>query len=69
MRAAHLLRRPVGLAGLGLLVVVLSVALLGPILWGERATVVDTGNLLAARRPSTGSAPTTSAGTCSTGCS
>ncbi|MFC6367211.1 dipeptide/oligopeptide/nickel ABC transporter permease/ATP-binding protein [Nonomuraea thailandensis] len=47
MRAAHLLRRPVGLAGLGLLVVVLSVALLGPILWGERATVVDTGNLLA----------------------
>ncbi|TYB60156.1 dipeptide/oligopeptide/nickel ABC transporter permease/ATP-binding protein [Nonomuraea sp. PA05] len=47
MRAARLLRRPVGLAGLGLLVVVLSVALLGPILWGERATVVDTGNLLA----------------------
>ncbi|MFC7110178.1 ABC transporter permease [Nonomuraea rubra] len=47
MRAAHLLRRPVGLAGLGLLVIVLSVAVLGPILWGERATVVDTGNLLA----------------------
>nr|SBO96758.1 Oligopeptide transport system permease protein OppB (TC 3.A.1.5.1) [Nonomuraea gerenzanensis] len=36
-----------GLAGFGLLVVVLSVAVLGPILWGERATVVDTGNLLA----------------------
>ncbi|MEV1001510.1 dipeptide/oligopeptide/nickel ABC transporter permease/ATP-binding protein [Nonomuraea sp. NPDC050202] len=47
MRAAHLLRRPVGLAGFGLLVIVLSVAALGPLLWGDRATVVDTGNLLA----------------------
>ncbi|MEW9556262.1 dipeptide/oligopeptide/nickel ABC transporter permease/ATP-binding protein [Nonomuraea sp. NPDC050783] len=47
MPAARLLRRPVGLAGIGLLVVVLSVAVLGPILWGGRATVVDTGNLLA----------------------
>ncbi|MBF8184447.1 dipeptide/oligopeptide/nickel ABC transporter permease/ATP-binding protein [Nonomuraea sp. K274] len=47
MRAARVLLRPVGLAGFGLLAVVLSVAVFGPVLWDERATVVDTGNLLA----------------------
>ncbi|MDH2425582.1 dipeptide/oligopeptide/nickel ABC transporter permease/ATP-binding protein [Sphaerisporangium sp. TRM90804] len=41
------LRRPVGVAGLGLLALVLFVAAFGPVLWGERATVVDTGDLLA----------------------
>ncbi|WP_066368586.1 dipeptide/oligopeptide/nickel ABC transporter permease/ATP-binding protein [Herbidospora mongoliensis] len=39
--------RPVGVAGFGLLAVVVSVAAFGPVLWGDQATVVDTGNLLA----------------------
>ncbi|MEU8173582.1 dipeptide/oligopeptide/nickel ABC transporter permease/ATP-binding protein [Microbispora hainanensis] len=47
MRAARVLLRPVGLAGFGLLVLVLLVAVFGPVLWDGRATVVDTGNLLA----------------------
>ncbi|MFC6082712.1 dipeptide/oligopeptide/nickel ABC transporter permease/ATP-binding protein [Sphaerisporangium aureirubrum] len=41
------LTRPVGVAGLGLLALVLFVAAFGPVLWGARATLVDTGNLLA----------------------
>ncbi|MFI7625124.1 dipeptide/oligopeptide/nickel ABC transporter permease/ATP-binding protein [Microbispora rosea] len=47
MRAARVLLRPVGLVGYGLLVLVLLVAVFGPVLWDGRATVVDTGNLLA----------------------
>ncbi|WP_061293032.1 dipeptide/oligopeptide/nickel ABC transporter permease/ATP-binding protein [Herbidospora cretacea] len=39
--------RPVGVAGLGLLGAVVFVAAFGPVLWGDQATVVDTGNLLA----------------------
>ncbi|TKK78987.1 dipeptide/oligopeptide/nickel ABC transporter permease/ATP-binding protein [Herbidospora galbida] len=41
------LRRPVGLTGLALLALVLAAAAFGPVLWGERATAVDTANLLA----------------------
>ncbi|MBO3746093.1 dipeptide/oligopeptide/nickel ABC transporter permease/ATP-binding protein [Streptosporangiaceae bacterium NEAU-GS5] len=47
MRAARVLLRPVGLAGIGLLVLVVLVAAFGPILWDGRATVVDTDHLLA----------------------
>ncbi|MFC4588415.1 dipeptide/oligopeptide/nickel ABC transporter permease/ATP-binding protein [Sphaerisporangium corydalis] len=47
MRAARVLLRPVGFAGFGLLTVVLLVAVFGPVLWDGRATVIDTGDLLA----------------------
>ncbi|GIH22651.1 peptide ABC transporter ATP-binding protein [Acrocarpospora phusangensis] len=46
MRASRVLLRPVGFAGFGLLAVVLFVAVFGPVLWGDRAAVVETGNLL-----------------------
>ncbi|GAB1819007.1 dipeptide/oligopeptide/nickel ABC transporter permease/ATP-binding protein [Herbidospora sp. RD11066] len=39
--------RPVGRVGLGLLALVVCAAVFGPVFWGERAMVVDTGNLLA----------------------
>ncbi|WP_030452446.1 dipeptide/oligopeptide/nickel ABC transporter permease/ATP-binding protein [Herbidospora cretacea] len=45
MRAA--LRRPVGLAGCTLLALVLAAAVFGPVVWGDRATAVDTAGLLA----------------------
>ncbi|WP_062437305.1 dipeptide/oligopeptide/nickel ABC transporter permease/ATP-binding protein [Herbidospora daliensis] len=41
------LRRPVGVTGVVLLALVLFAAAFGPVLWGERATAVDTANLLA----------------------
>jgi oligopeptide/dipeptide ABC transporter ATP-binding protein len=47
MRAARVLLRPVGFVGFALLALVLFVTVFGPVLWGGRATVVDTGNLLA----------------------
>ncbi|MET8161890.1 dipeptide/oligopeptide/nickel ABC transporter permease/ATP-binding protein [Sphaerisporangium sp. NPDC005289] len=47
MRAARVLLRPVGVAGFGLLAIVLLVAVFAPVLWEGRATAIDTGNLLA----------------------
>ncbi len=41
------LRTPVGMVGFGLLTVVLVLAVVAPILWGDQADAVDTDNLLA----------------------
>ena len=41
------LRTPVGMTGSGLLVLVLVLAVVAPILWGDQADAVDTDNLLA----------------------
>ena len=43
----RVLRTPVGVTGFGLLVLVLVLAVVAPILWGDRADAVDTDNLLA----------------------
>ncbi|MFT4084551.1 MAG: dipeptide/oligopeptide/nickel ABC transporter permease/ATP-binding protein [Nocardioides sp.] len=45
-RLLRLLRTPVGRIGLGLLTLLALLALLAPLLWGDRASTVDTGNLL-----------------------
>jgi len=42
----RLLRSPVGIAAATLLTVVLSLAVLAPILWGDRAATIDTGQIL-----------------------
>ena len=47
MRWLRVLRTPVGIVGVSLLVLVLLLAAFGPLLWGDRATAVDTNNLLA----------------------
>ena len=43
----RVLRTPVGVTGFGLLVLVLVLAVVAPILWGDQADAVDTDNLLA----------------------
>ena len=43
----RVLRTPVGVTGFGLLILVLVLAVVAPILWGDRADAVDTDNLLA----------------------
>ena len=43
----RVLRTPVGVTGFGLLALVLVLAVVAPILWGDRADAVDTDNLLA----------------------
>ena len=43
----RVLRTPVGVTGFGLLTLVLVLAVVAPILWGDRADAVDTDNLLA----------------------
>ncbi|MCW2765562.1 MAG: oligopeptide/dipeptide transporter, ATPase subunit [Nocardioides sp.] len=45
-RWTRALRTPVGLAASGFLAVVVLLVVLAPLVWGERAEVVDTGNLL-----------------------
>jgi oligopeptide/dipeptide ABC transporter ATP-binding protein len=42
-----MVRTPVGMVGLALLTLVLVLAVLAPMLWGDRADAVDTDNLLA----------------------
>ena len=46
-RWSRALRTPVGITGFGLLTLVLVLAVVAPILWGDRADAVDTDNLLA----------------------
>ena len=46
-RWSRVLRTPVGIAGVSMLAVVLLLAVLAPIVWGDRADAVDTDNLLA----------------------
>ena len=46
-RMTRIVRTPVGLTGVTLLVLVLVLAVVAPILWGDRADAVDTDNLLA----------------------
>ena len=46
-RVTRIVRTPVGLTGVTLLVLVLVLAVVAPILWGDRADAVDTDNLLA----------------------
>ena len=46
-RWSRALRTPVGITGFGLLTLVLVLAIVAPILWGDRADAVDTDNLLA----------------------
>ncbi|HYJ26265.1 MAG TPA: dipeptide/oligopeptide/nickel ABC transporter permease/ATP-binding protein [Nocardioides sp.] len=43
----RVLRTPVGVTGFGLLTLVLVLAVVAPILWGDQADAVDTDNLLA----------------------
>jgi len=43
----RLLRSPLALAATALTVAVLALAVLGPVVWGDRADAVDTGNILA----------------------
>ncbi|HET8969888.1 MAG TPA: peptide ABC transporter ATP-binding protein, partial [Candidatus Nanopelagicales bacterium] len=46
-RWTRIVRTPVGLTGVTLLTLVLVLAVVAPILWGDRADAVDTDNLLA----------------------
>ncbi|MDH2412907.1 dipeptide/oligopeptide/nickel ABC transporter permease/ATP-binding protein [Nocardioides sp. CER19] len=46
-RWSRVLKTPVGIAGVGLLTLVLLLAVFAPILWGDKANAVDTDNLLA----------------------
>ncbi|WP_426565124.1 dipeptide/oligopeptide/nickel ABC transporter permease/ATP-binding protein [Angustibacter sp. McL0619] len=46
-RWSRVVRTPVGIVGVGLLTLVLLLAVLAPILWGDKADAVDTNNLLA----------------------
>jgi oligopeptide/dipeptide ABC transporter ATP-binding protein len=43
----QVLRTPVGIAGIALLTLLLMLAVLAPLLWGDRATATDTGDILA----------------------
>jgi peptide/nickel transport system permease protein len=43
----RVLKTPVGIVGVGLLVLILLLAVFAPILWGDKASAVDTDNLLA----------------------
>src|SRR6478736_1127651 len=46
-RWIRIVKTPVGLVGLGLLALIVLLAVFAPILWGDKASVVDTENLLA----------------------
>ncbi|MER7070261.1 dipeptide/oligopeptide/nickel ABC transporter permease/ATP-binding protein [Terrabacter sp. NPDC000476] len=46
-RWSRIVRTPVGIVGLGLLACIVLLAVLAPILWGDKAAAVDTDNLLA----------------------
>jgi oligopeptide/dipeptide ABC transporter ATP-binding protein len=46
-RWSRVVRTPVGIVGVGLLTLVLLLAVLAPILWGDKADAFDTDNLLA----------------------
>jgi oligopeptide/dipeptide ABC transporter ATP-binding protein len=46
-RWSRILRTPVGIVGVGLLTFVVLLAIVAPILWGDKASAVDTDNLLA----------------------
>ncbi len=50
-RWLHAFRTPVGVAALLLMGLVLTMALLGPIVWGAAAVKIDTGNMLAGPSP------------------
>ncbi|MGW5238729.1 dipeptide/oligopeptide/nickel ABC transporter permease/ATP-binding protein [Monashia sp. NPDC004114] len=46
-RWSRILKTPVGIVGLGLLAFIVLLAVFAPILWGDKASAVDTENLLA----------------------
>src|SRR6478609_5087886 len=46
-RWSRILKTPVGIVGLGLLALIVLLAVFAPILWGDKASAVDTENLLA----------------------
>src|SRR6476619_2180111 len=46
-RWSRIFKTPVGVVGLSLLALVLLLAVFAPILWGDKASAVDTENLLA----------------------
>ena len=46
-RWSRILKTPVGIVGLGLLTLIVLLAVFAPILWGDKASAVDTENLLA----------------------
>src|SRR6478735_12557112 len=46
-RWIRIVKTPVGLVGLSLLALIVLLAVFAPILWGDKASVVDTENLLA----------------------
>ncbi|AIY19300.1 ATP-binding cassette domain-containing protein [Pimelobacter simplex] len=47
----EVLRTPVGIVGVTLLTVLVLLAVLAPLLWGDRATATNTGNMLAGPSP------------------